>query len=836
MQHLPVRSHFLRSPLVRVLSYLLSLSVAFSYIVPALSVSHAQNNVRLRAMKSGNSENVNELIGNARDSFASRRKQPEYVPGEVLVRFREAATPSLKTKAKGATFDVMLQADYADESQAVVGDIAATVENTEGAKIISNLRLARVDEEDTLAAVKRFNRRNDVLYAEPNYLYYPTTTANDPLYSNLYALKNTGQLSGTPGADIRAEQAWDITTGSRNVVVGVIDQGVDIDHPDLRDNIWRNPAETVNGVDDDGNGKIDDTNGWDFFSNDNNPRPLDASESHGTHVAGTIGARGNNGIGITGVNWQVSLMPLRSGNVSSLPSNALLGAYAYAKEMRDTWVSSGGARGANLRVLNNSYGGPGYSQLAFDAIKRLNDSGILFIAAAGNDAIDNDLYPSYPTNYVLPNMISVAATDRNDALAGFSQFGAQTVSLGAPGVSIQSTLPGGGYGSKSGTSMATPQVVGAAALVCAANPFISMAQLRAALLYNGDRINELKGKTSTGRRLNVHNAILASFESDFTAPATITDVRSRTDRRTVTLSFTAPGDDGTTGQAADYNVTFRDGVTGEEVFLPFALLPSPAGTAQTASVNIPYRHFTGTLNLRAIDNLGNSSTTQIPVALKEGSGNDPYTQTISSPEPLSTGGTALGLRADDAYQPNYALPFAFPFYNKTYTSVTISTNGALYFGTAPTGNDAGSSVSVLNAYNMIAGMWDDLRTDGGENNASGSPTNGVYVVQPSADSIIFRWQGVTFNTPFRAGERGENPLAFEIELRRNGGITIRYGTGGNNNRLIPVVGISGGEPDAYYVPQYTSSSLISLSGAASVNYSLRPLPKQRRALTRSMYR
>ncbi len=830
MPHLSVRPS-LRLRLVRSFSVLLSLSLILpNFIAPATAQRRVRQRVPVNNQSQSNQSQSNQP---SNDALARRAKNPEFVPGEVLVRFRDDVMP----KAKSGKFKVNLAADYSDAGDSLKGEILATIENTEGAEIISGLRLARVDAEDTLTAIKRFNERDDVLYAEPNYIYRVSAMPNDTRYSSLYAFKNTGQSGGTIGADIDAELAWDRTTGSRNVVIGVIDEGVDIDHPDLQPNIWRNPGEVAgNGIDDDGNGKVDDVSGWDFVDDDNNVRPNTPSEFHGTHVTGIVGARGNNGVGVTGVNWQVSLLPLRSGDDDGLPGSALLGAYAYAKTMRDLWESSGGTRGANIRALNNSYGGPGFSQSAFNAIQALSDSGVLFVAAAGNDNTDNDVYPSYPTNFVIPNVISVAATDRFDGLASFSQFGARTVSMGAPGVSILSTYPTtvnsttgatiANYATISGTSMATPMVAGAAGLVCAANPNISMANLRGVLLYNGDRVDSLKGKTSTGRRLNVYNSVLAAFENDVTAPASVGDLRvASINGRRVTLDFTAPGDDGNTGQAADYNILFRDDADGTETLLPLSLLPSPAGTPQSASVNIPYRRLRGTLLLRVIDNVGNTSTTPVNIALSaQASGNDPYVQTVSSAvESVSIGGTALNLRSDDAYRQNYALPFAFPFYGQLRTSVTISTNGALYFNPAPPDgiNDAGSGVPVLNTFMMIAGMWDDIRTDGGVLNPASRTTDDVYIVQPNADTIIFRWQGVTFDTPLSAStSRGENPIEFEIELRRDGNIKVRYGAG--NTRLTPVVGISGGEPEAYVVTQYTAKNrLINLTNAATVTFAPR---------------
>lgn len=332
------------------------------------------------------------------------------------------------------------------------------------------------------------------------------TTPNDTSYGSgtLYALHNTGQSGGTNDADIDAPEAWDITTGSSSIVVGVIDTGIDYTHPDLAANLWTNPGEIAgNGIDDDGNGFVDDVHGYDFFNEDADPMD---DHSHGTHCAGTIGAVGNNGQGVVGVAWNVKLMALKfMGSGGSGYTSDAVRAVNYATMMRNTY-------GVNVRVLSNSWGSGSYSYSLESAITASNTAGILFVAAAGNDTTDNDTTPHYPSNYNLANVIAVAATDRNDALAGYSNWGDTTVHLGAPGSSIYSTMPGGGYGYKSGTSMATPHVAGAAVLAWAYNANLTVAQVKAAILNSVDALSSLSGKTITGGRLNVH-AMLQSLDT-----------------------------------------------------------------------------------------------------------------------------------------------------------------------------------------------------------------------------------------------------------------------------------------------------------------------------------
>jgi subtilisin family serine protease len=337
-----------------------------------------------------------------------------------------------------------------------------------------------------------------VSYLEPDFAINSSLVPNDPSFSQLWGLSNTGQSGGVVDADIDAPEAWNVTTGSRDVVIGVIDSGVDITHPDLAANIWRNPGEIPgDGIDNDGNGFIDDVTGWDFVSNDNTPQD---GNGHGTHVAGTIGAVGNDGRGIAGVNWQVSILPLKFlSDSGSGSTSAAIAAINYATDLRN--------RGVNIVATNNSWGGGGYSTALRDAIRRHGEAGILFVAAAGNDAANNDVTPSYPANYDLPNVISVAALDRSDRLASFSNYGATTVHIGAPGVAIYSTTPGNRYASYNGTSMAAPHVAGVVGLLAAANPQATVAEIRSAILDSAVPISSLAGRSTSGGRLNAAAAL-----------------------------------------------------------------------------------------------------------------------------------------------------------------------------------------------------------------------------------------------------------------------------------------------------------------------------------------
>lgn len=342
-----------------------------------------------------------------------------------------------------------------------------------------------------------------VALLEPDFAITSAALPSDPSFDQLWGLRNMGQSGGVAGADIRAESAWTTTTGSRGVVVAVIDTGVDYTHPDLAANIWTNPREIADdGIDNDGNGYVDDVRGWDFANGDADPMD---DHSHGTHVAGTIGATGANGVGVTGVSWQVSIMPLKfmSGAGRGTTSSAIA-AINYATLMRRDF-------GINVVATNNSWGGSGASLALQASIAAGGRAGILFVAAAGNSASDNDFAPSYPASFADPTVIAVAASDRSNKLAPFSNVGATSVDLVAPGASIYSTLPGGSYGWYSGTSMATPYVTGTIALLSAAAPRASADDLRAAILGGARPVTAFAGKVATGGLLDA-TAALARLE------------------------------------------------------------------------------------------------------------------------------------------------------------------------------------------------------------------------------------------------------------------------------------------------------------------------------------
>ncbi len=315
---------------------------------------------------------------------------------------------------------------------------------------------------------------------------------NDPMFDKLYGLHNTGQTGGKVDADMDVPEAWTIHTGHNQAqggpLVAIIDTGIDYNHPDLKANLWTNPNETKNGRDDDGNGVADDIHGYNAF--DNNGDPFDR-QGHGTHVAGTIGAVGNNGEGVVGVSQNANLLAVKIFGDSGTTAAAIIRGIQYSTK-------------AGARITNNSWGGGAYNEGIKQAFA---ESPAMHFLSAGNNGRNNDTYDRFPGDYNLPNFIRVAATDHNDELARFSNWAPTTVELAAPGVNTLSTVPGGGYASKSGTSMATPHAAGAAALIVSAYPEITNEQLKERLLGGVEQQPSLQGKTITGGRLNVYNSI-----------------------------------------------------------------------------------------------------------------------------------------------------------------------------------------------------------------------------------------------------------------------------------------------------------------------------------------
>jgi thermitase len=419
---------------------------------------------------------------------------------EVLVRFRPGTTME-----KMRNISLSLNDRIEDRIESVNGLVV--IEDHDG-----------LDAERVAAQYR--GMRDLVDYAEPNFKitlepefeessyesagrapaeldrYVPSKWPNDPQFTDQWSLENTGQRGGKFKADINALVAWDKTKGSEKVVVAVLDSGVDYTHPDLQENIWFRPADVEEYVDDQ-LGTVDDLRGFSAVGDLSDPMD---DNGHGTHCAGIIGAEGDNGMGIAGINWKVQIMPLKFiGAGGSGTTKDAIAAINYVIDRKRA--------GVNVRIISASWGSTQKSKALEDAIREAGEAGILFIAASGNASANADKSPHYPASYELPNVISVAALNRKDELASFSNYGAKRVHIAAPGVDILSTWLGGAFEEHSGTSMATPEVSGVAALVLAVDPDLSVTELRERLLKSVDKLDSLNGKVSTGGRINAALAV-----------------------------------------------------------------------------------------------------------------------------------------------------------------------------------------------------------------------------------------------------------------------------------------------------------------------------------------
>lgn len=434
---------------------------------------------------------------------------PLAVKGEYVVKIKSTSTKSVSAFKQRLSFYGMKVKEVLDKKNTL-----QLLKMNPQKEFLSTFGLSASASNDKIrsAVLNEFSKFNEVELIEPNYIYtaslgrrpptpppppppptedpeerLPSLLPQDPSFARLWGMRNLGQSDssnrrGAVGADIDANNAWAITTGSRNVIVAVVDSGVDYKHPDLKANMWSMPGQpNVHG----------------YNAINNSLDPMD-DNNHGTHVAGTIGAVGDNDVGVAGVNWKVSIMGIKFLDADGS------GDLAAAIKGID-WARQNGAQ-----VMNNSWGGGPFSQNLLDAIKRARDAGILFVAAAGNTSggHNNDSSPSYPASYNLDNVISVASTNNLDQLSSFSHYGVRSVHLAAPGENIYSTFPNSRYESISGTSMATPHVTGAAALLLAKESQLSYLEVKSRLLNSADRIAALKSKTQTGARLNIYKALI----------------------------------------------------------------------------------------------------------------------------------------------------------------------------------------------------------------------------------------------------------------------------------------------------------------------------------------
>jgi subtilisin family serine protease len=554
---------------MRKVLYLLYLSMILSLI--------ACGGDKSASISSGSSNEGGSIKISAQAILAQAAKG-NYKEGELLVKFKSgvvSATAENVHKAAGAS----LVKRY---------------------NIVPNLELVALPKAVPVQeAIQNYMSDPNVEYAEPNYIIKASAVPNDQYFRNQWSLHNDGTYAGgTDDADIDAPEAWDISTGNSDIIVAVFDTGIAYNHDDLVSNIWKNPGETscTDGHDEDGNGKIDDCYGWNFVDGSNNGMDDDG---HGTHVAGIIAAAGNNGNGIAGVMWQAKLLPLKILDSEGLGRNSeLIEAINYVVSVKQ--------KGANIRVINASLGGGGYSKSVEDALWSANAEGILFVAAAGNGGEDgigdnNELMPFYPASYKPFNIISVAATDQDDRRVPFSNYGVNSVHVAAPGVYTFSTVPyalnQSGYGVleyMDGTSMAAPHVAGLAGLLFSyydgvQNTFLNYLQVRDMILRYVDKQPTLEGWIKTGGRINAYKALSALL-----APTNLTAKSISSTQVSLSWEDKATGEDGYTVERS----------SGGGAFTEIATLPagtsSYADSSVTGGISYAYR-------VKAFNNIAASS-------------------------------------------------------------------------------------------------------------------------------------------------------------------------------------------------------------------------------------
>jgi subtilisin family serine protease len=585
--------------------------------------------------------------------------------------------------------------------------------------------LVKVKDDEQATVTKLLASDSRVEYVEPNHVVSIAATPDDPSFGQLWGLHNTGQTGGTADKDIDAPEAWELATGDPNVVVAVTDTGVDFGHPDLSTQRWVNTLDPVNGADDDGNGLVDDWSGWDFVNDDNDPTD---DHDHGTHVSGTIGATGNNAVGVVGVNWNVRIMALKFLNAAGSGTTAdAIAATLYAAD-----------HGAD--VSSNSWGGGPFDQALLDAIEYGAARGMLFVAAAGNDSRNNDVTPTYPANYDPAGVLAVAATDHNDALAFFSSYGAKSVDVGAPGVNILSTARGGTYKSFNGTSMATPHVSGAAALVEDRFPGATLYGIKALLMNTVDPAAALAGRTVTGGRLNVGNAVSCDNDPH------------------VVLNAPADGFVVGVGDVVDVevlggNCALPAGVGNVSVTVNGAVVPvsaeSPDSGRYLGSYTVTEE---GTLSVVATVSVGGSTDTRTA----NGNAFPNYTcreapfswVDVTGVPPLS------GADGDDTFS-TLNIGFSIPFFGQSHSTAYISSNGFLALG-SNAGATAFANAAIptgATPNGVVAPFWDDLFPG-----STGSVHAGVGGA-PGSRVLHVEW----FNVP-HFSLSGTGTVTFEVAL------------------------------------------------------------------------
>jgi subtilisin family serine protease len=611
---------------------------------------------------------------------------------------------------------------------------------------------------DALALLKSKKMLYEV---EPNYIIPVKAIPNDPYFAMQWGLNNSGG-SGVADADIDAPEAWNFSAGSSEVVIAVIDTGVDYTHEDLAANVWNNPHEIPgNNIDDDGNGFIDDVIGWDFVNKtsgnpdedyidpDNDPSDR---HGHGTHVAGIIAAVANNSKGIAGLAYNCKIMPVRAGYMDQSGEGIIESADAAQGIL---YAAENGAK-----VINISWGDYVESTLIKEAISIATSEGAVICSSAGNDNTKNLMYPAASNN---PAIIAVGATDNNDNRAVFSNYGGW-VHVSAPGKDIYSTKPGNTYGYMSGTSMATPYVSALAAIIFSTFPEINPLEVKARIMNSVDVLNSLESKNMTSGRINAYSALIPDTISPCVFSASPERVQ---EGDAITISGYGFGENQANG------------------FVRIEGYPSLniiAWDNTRIVCQAPWGEIGGELTVTT--RYGTSKSTPVSIVINK------YDETVSVNSFINSG-TRQYYQGDDMTW-SYTLPFAFPFFGTEYNKLFISSNGFIDF----TDSSASylKSEEILAGRIMIAPLWDDLIIDPTQN-----PEHDIYIHMPSADSVCFRWKAKSYSTG--------NDVNVELILYKDGRIQFNYGDG--NSVSSPVIGVSAGDDKNYVLSTFNRTSLLS---------------------------
>jgi subtilisin family serine protease len=699
---------------------------------------------------------------------------PKYVPGQIFVRFKPGVSELEIRSIHGALNTTRLQKAWA----------------VDGLELVSLAKGVSVED-----AVQQYKSNLAVLYAEPNYIVHALNTPNDPRFSEQWNLQNTGQNGGTTGADIRATQAWTQTTGSSGVVVAVLDTGVDYLHPDLAANVWTAPVPfTVtrsNGA------TIQCPAGSRGFNDvDGSCDPMD-DNGHGTHVAGIIGAAGNNGTGVAGVNWHVQIVPCKFLNANG--SGSVGGAIACLDMIR-TLRSTG----INIVASNNSWGGFFFSQALADAINTQRQEGVLFVVAAGNDFSNNNVLPTFPANITHPNVISVASSTRFDDLSSFSNFGRRTVHLAAPGGEILSTTPKGTYSTFSGTSMAAPHVTGVIALLAAQNPARDWRTLRNLVLAGGDSLPGF-AQTVTGRRLNAYGSISCANQTVQTRLSPVADIASGAVGQPFVISALNIDCEQPAGSVT---VSVSPGNQS------FTLVDDGTGTDIASGDGIYTGQFTPATNGSFTLSLPWGEAVQLNVLFN-------YGFAAQAPNYELITGTNLDLGDDDVA--TIAPPFPIHFGGGIFSTLFVNANGTV----SVTDGNAGyvnrlipqgtiSSFGLPDALTIIAPFWQDLFP------VRGTAQNVFWEVFGTAPNrkLVIEWRDVR---SFSCRSDANATVKFQVVFAESSDdVTFHYADAQFGGKCVTqdfareaVVGIqeslTAGQMYSYYLPAVGNASSIEWS-------------------------